>query len=97
MACLKDGKMSPAQKRVPKQSCTDRHMWISTKVMLQGGARKNGHFNKRCHVPLDFSVEKMTCDLSLHNTQRMFRDFEDPNSKGKNNKTFMIKLGRKYS
>lgn len=41
--------------------------------------------------------KKMTCDLSLHNTQRMFRDFEDPNSKGKNNKTFMIKLGRKYS
>lgn len=27
----------------------------------------------------------------MHNTQRVFRDFEDPNSKGKNNKTFMIK------
>lgn len=41
--------------------------------------------------------KKMICDLSMHNTQRGLRDFEDPNSKGKNNKTFMIKLGRKYS
>lgn len=35
------------------------------------------------------------CDLSLHNTQRVFGDFEDPKSKGKNNKTFMIKTPEK--